>query len=71
MKKGDFVKCLSCPDGEFSIGKKYEVLSAPGDECPIFGGEVTEHAMVLNDDSGYLCYCLYPSCCYADWELVK
>ena len=70
LKKGDFVKCISCPDGEFTAGQKYEVKAGAGDEDTVCFGYVGVEAFIATADNGEDCYCVFPSCCYGEWEIV-
>lgn len=70
MKKGDVVKCISCQYGEFTVGQTYQVKAGYGDKDTVCHGLVGENAFIVSSDRDGDCYCLFPSCAYAEWELV-
>jgi len=71
MKRGQLVKCIECPGGEFTVGKSYEVLAGEGDDnLSIHGTRVGSAGMCLRNDRGGVSYCLHPSCVYGKWETV-
>lgn len=71
VKKGDFIKCVKCPDGEFTVGKEYEVKAGAGDVDIFFGGIVGEKAFIVKTDRGSEVYCLLRNCAFGEWRIVK
>lgn len=70
LKKGDFVKCIECPYGEFTVGEKYEVKAGAGDADFLFGGIVGDEAFITTTDRGSDAYCLFPACEFGKWEIL-
>ncbi len=70
--KGDFVECIRCPDGEFTVGNHYSVIAGPGDaqQATSSGLPVQDGGFILIDDFGRHSYCLYPECVFGKWEIV-
>ncbi len=76
MKKGQIVKCVKCPDGEFTVGQEYEVLGARGDldiseASGFFTDKIIGRGMNLRTDNGTIVYANFPYDLFGEWELVS
>lgn len=76
MKKGQIVKCVNCPDGEFTVGQEYEVLGGRGDldqsdVRSFVTPKIMGSGMNLRADNGTIVYANFPAGLFGEWELVS